>query len=293
MSPDPFVRSTFNRARRQEAYRKLARVLRDEDTQPLIPLDEVSSRLRVFEQGYVGIRPIPVGDIVGTVSRTGDFDRDFLPRRREIAERWKRVEEAHPEGEFPPIQVYEVDGRYFVVDGHHRVAVAKQRGVDFIDAEITRLRTRWPLPPDADIRRIIMAEQERIFMDESGLQRAYPEVRIEFTRPQGYIELLEQIQIHGYHLMMERGTVLSHQDVARHWYDRVYLPGIQAIGAEGLRELWPKATEPDLYLWVHQHRRELFPERRDIGFEEVARDVKEWHKPGERPQHRRGKGSRD
>jgi uncharacterized ParB-like nuclease family protein len=208
VSDKPFgPSSTFGRARRREAYKRLADVVRRRKPKPLLDLGDVGKRLRVFEQSYVGIRPIPVARIVGTLGRSGDFNRKFLPRRGEIQSRWERVERAFDQGDFPPITVFELDGSYFVVDGHHRVAVARQRGIDYIDAEISRLRTRWPLPPDADLGRIIMEEQRRQFMEDSGLERARPEVRIEFSRPQGYIELLEQIKVHGHNLMMQSGEV--------------------------------------------------------------------------------------
>jgi hypothetical protein len=242
-------------------------------------LDEVSRRLGVFQQSYVGVRPIPVDRIVGTVSRTPDFDRDFLPQSEEVRHRWRQVEFAFEDSNFPPISVYEVDGRYFVTDGHHRVAVAKQRGVDFVDAEITRLETRWKLPPDADIPRLIMAEQERMFMEESGLGRSRPEARIEFTRPHGYIELLEHIKLHGYHLIMQRGEVVPIEEAAGDWDDRVYRPMVEAIHREGLDEIWPQATEADLFLWVSQRRREMFPERGGLGVEEAVRAAKE-EQPG-------------
>ena len=260
---EPEVPSTFKKARRREAYRRLSQVAGRGDARPLLSLDEVTKRLGAFEQSYVGIRPIPVAAIVGTVSRVEDFDRDFLPKRSKIQERWRQVEQSFPDSDFPPISVYEIDGRYFVVDGHHRVAIAKQRGTEIIDAEVTRLRSRTPLPPDADIGAIIMAEQQRRFMEESGLGRARSQARIEFSRPQGYIELLEHIKIHGYHMMMERGELLSVEEIASDWYDRVYLPTVEAIHREGLSELWPKATDADLFLWVGQRRRELFPERPD------------------------------
>lgn len=276
MRSDPFFHSTFPRARRREAYRRLLRVLRRRESEPLLELDEVGRRLRAFEQTYLGVRPIPVGRIVGTVSRTSGFDREFLPQRADSETRWRRVEEQYAEGAFPPIQVYEVDGRYFLVDGHHRVAVARQLGVDYIDAEVIRLRTRFPLPEDADIGRIIMAEQERVFMDESGLERARPASRISFTRPQGYVELLEHIKVHGFHLMQERGEVLSADEVAGDWYDRVYLPGVEVIRAEGLHELFPGFTDADRYLWVAHHRRELYPESGGaIGFEDVVRRTRD------------------
>jgi hypothetical protein len=259
----PEGRSSFGKARRREAYRRLSQIAGRGRSRPLLSLDEVSRRLRAFEQTYVGVRPIRIADVVGTVSRVEDFDRDFLPKRSKIQERWRIVEGSFPEGDFPPIVVYELDGRYFVVDGHHRVAIARQRGIEFIDAEITRLRSRTKLPPDADIGAIIMAEQERRFGEESGLERARPEATIEFSRPQGYIELLEHIKIHGFHLMMERAEALSVEEIAGDWYDRVYLPTVEAIHREGLTELWPKATDADLFLWVGQRRRELFPERTD------------------------------
>jgi hypothetical protein len=267
-------RSTFDKARRQDRFRRLARFLRrnrgiDRD---LLPLDEVTRRLRLFQQSYVGVRPIPVKDIVGTVGRTRDFDREFLPRRRQVEDRWRRVERAFGDGGFPPIQVYELDGRYFVIDGHHRVAVARQQGIDFIDAEVTRLRTRLPLPPDADISQLIMLDQQRMFMEESGLARTRPEARIEFSRPQGYVELLELVKIHGYHLMQERGEVLPPEEIAADWYDRVYLPALQAIKNQGV---YPRAHEGDLFLCVYERQRDLFPERGGVGWEEAARTMKE------------------
>lgn len=280
------ARSAYERARRRRILRGLTRLVRRRAARGLLPLDEATRRLRAFEQRYVGVRPIPLDRIVGTVSRTRDFDREFLPRRR-VEERWRRVERAFPEGDFPPIQVYQLGDAYFVVDGHHRVAIARHRGMSHIDAEITLLRSRWPLPPEADLGRIILAEQEGRFMEESGLERARPEARIEFTRPQGYVELLDLIKVHGYHLMRERGEVLPADEVAGDWYDHVYLPGVEAIRREGLGELAPGATEADLFLWVYQRQREMLPERGGLPYEEVARTVRE-----ERGRRRLGRASR-
>jgi hypothetical protein len=249
-------------------------VLAKRDTQELLPLDVVTRRLRLFEQAYVGVRPIPVARIVGTTDRTRDYDREFLPRRREMGERWRRVEKLPAEA-FPPITVYQLEDAYFVVDGHHRVAIAKQRGMEYVDAEVTRLRTRFRLPPDADILHIIHHEQAGLFMEESGLERARPEARIRFSRPDGYLELLEHIKIHGYHLMLERGEVLPSHEIAAHWYDEVYLPGLDAIRAVGLAEACGDRPEGDLYLWVHQRRRQILPESGLKSMQEDARCFKE------------------
>jgi hypothetical protein len=267
-------RSTFPKARRRKAYRRIVDTIKQEDTGELLPLDEVTRRLRQFEQTYVGIQAIPVDRIVGTLDRTADYDREFLPRRRGMGERWRRVEQVGP-ASFPPIVVYELDGQYFVVDGHHRVAIAKQLGMDYIDAEVTRLRTRFPLPEGADIARIIFREQEGLFMEESGLARARPEAHIEVSRPHGYVELLEQVKVHGYHLMMERGEVLPPEEIAADWYDWVYLPVVVAMHNAGLFELYPRALEGDLFLWVQQRRRELFTELGPRSLEDDIRALRD------------------
>jgi hypothetical protein len=280
--------STFDRARRKKRLRRLAGAVRDEETRELLPLGEVTRRLGMFQQAHRGVRTIPIDAIVGTVDRSRDFDREFLPRRPEIGERWKRVEQAFPSGDFPPISVYEVDGRYFLIDGHHRVAIAKQRGMSHIDAEVIRLRTRFPLPPDADIGRIIHIEQERHFMQESGLEQSRPEARISFSHPQGYIELLEHVKIHGYHLMQEREEVLSPPEIGADWYDRVYLPGLEQIREESLFEAFPDATEGDLYLSVYERRRDMTPETGGMTFPEAARATKEAARPKRSPLSPRG-----
>ena len=272
MSWDPLP-STFEKARRKEAYRRFGRIVTGEGDRSLLTLDEVSDRLRMFEQRYVGIRPIPVDKIVGTVGRTSDFDRDFLPLRRETRERWTRIERAYPEGGFPPIIVYKLQDSYFVVDGHHRVAIAKQKKIDFIDAEVTELLTRYPIPPGADIGRIIYASQQQFFMEESGLDRARPEASIVFTRPHGFVELLELVKLHGFHVMMERNQVLPMEEISGDWYDRVYLPTISAIRSERLLEAFKSATEADLFLWVWQRRRSLFPERGGMSLEDAVRSA--------------------
>ncbi|MGH2723734.1 MAG: ParB N-terminal domain-containing protein [Actinomycetota bacterium] len=252
--------TAFDQARRRQAYRRLARAVGARGEEPLLEMDELRGRLRLFDQSYVGIEPIPVDRVVGTTSRSRDFDRDFLPRDEDVRERWRRIEQAFPRGDFPPIVVYRIGGSYFLVDGHHRVAVARHRGVEFIDAEITELRSRVPLPADADVGRLILLEQEARFMDESALERARPEGRIECSRPQGYVELIEQVRSHGYRLVQERGEVVSPEEAAGDWYDRVYLPTVEAIHRARLHADLSGAPDGDLFLWTSERRRALGPQ---------------------------------
>ena len=284
------VASTYRKARRKEAYHRLGRLVLGETPSQLVDFEDLRERLHLYQQAYLGIRPIRVDKIVGSVSRAEDFDRDFLPRTDHIRKRWMQLERAFPDSNFPPIQVYKVRDLYFVSDGHHRVGIARQRGVDFLDAEITEVSTSYDIGPDLDFRRIIHLEQERIFMEESGLGRALPEVHIEFTRPQGYLELLDLIKVHGYQLMMEQERLMSPEMIATDWYDRVYVPALDAIQEKRTREVI-HCTDGDVFLWVNQRRRETTPERGASSFEAT---VREETPPGSKPIRRsQSKASED
>ena len=287
--------TTFDRARRRSAYARLARIVGRGERRDLLPLDQAIERLRPFARRYVGIRPIPVSQVVGTDSRGADFDRDFQPRRSDVRERWRRVEQAFAEAGFPPIVVYQLGDAYFVIDGHHRVAIARGQGMEMIDAEVTELRARWHLPADADIVELIHAEQERIFMEQSGLAEARPDAHMRFSRPVGYIELLETVHLHGYHRMREAQHVLPPAEIAEDWYASVYLPTVEAIHVERLDEVCPEATDPDRFLWVWKRRRELMPEYGCQQLGEAARRATEElarERRGVRPFLRRTAGRR-
>ncbi len=265
--------SSFSKAQRKETYRRLARVVRGSEPASLLSFNDLRARLQLFEQSYAGLQTIEVARIVGTVDRSDDFDRDFLPRTPQIRERWERLERAFPTLGFPPISVYQVNDVYFVIDGNHRVALAKQKGAEFIDAEVTQIHTDIEIDENTDFEKIFYIEQARRFMQQSGLERSRPMARIDFTRPQRFDELLDVVKAHGYDLMMERGMVLEPHEVAADWYDRVYLPAVEAIRWERLLELEAGSTEGDLFLWVLQRRREHDPQEGEQSLEDAARQA--------------------
>ena len=267
------INTTFDRARRKEVYRRLAGVVRRTGGEKdLLPLERLREHVRLFEQTYVGVQPIPVAAIVGTAGRSEDFSENFLPRRDDVRERWTRIERAFPDGHFPPIVAYRVGDSYFVVDGHHRVAVAKQRKIEFIDAEITELRARFALPAGVDIGALIHAEQRQRFMEDSGLDRMAPDADIDLSAPHEYVELLELIKVHAYHLSCERNEIVPMEVAAIDFYDHIYLPTVDVIKHEGLGEAFPHKTAADLFMLVYERRRALFPERGSMELADVVRD---------------------
>ena len=90
-----------------------------------------------------------------------------------------------------------------------------------IDADVTELYARVPLPAGADMLEVVLRELERIFLEDSGLAQGRPRERIAVSRPALYLELLENIQVHGYHRMRGRGRVLENREIAADWYDAI------------------------------------------------------------------------
>src|SRR5512133_873756 len=125
----------------------------------LLPLKDATDRLRPSRRRYLGARPIEVERIIGTDSRDGDFDREFRALKPHLRERRRALAAAFPHGDFPPIAAEKLGDAYFVIDGHHRVALARQMGMATIDAEVTELVARWHLTAAADLTELVHAEQ--------------------------------------------------------------------------------------------------------------------------------------
>ena len=97
-----------------------------------------------YNRVRLGRGVVEVSEIAGSVGRSREFDRRFMPAGAS-AERWKRVDRAFRRGEeLPPVSLYEVGERYFVEDGNHRVSVARYHGAEMMEGEITEFRPRSP-----------------------------------------------------------------------------------------------------------------------------------------------------
>jgi hypothetical protein len=119
----------FEQIEAERAF-KAARRRRRQDA--LVVHDQRSLGCRT--PGRDQVREIPLARIIGTFEpgRARDFDGDFRPAER-TRRRWLSVWRADTT---PPITVMELCGAYAVVDGHHRVSVARARGAQTITAVV-------------------------------------------------------------------------------------------------------------------------------------------------------------
>jgi hypothetical protein len=134
----------FGRALRKARLRRLMLRLRGKPaasgTAP--SFDEVQGSLRAYNRVHRGIRVVDLEKIVGSVGRSKDFDRSFMPLRAAAGERWKRVDLAfYRDQVLPPVSLYKLGDTYFVEDGNHRISVARYHGIPDVEADVTEL---WP-----------------------------------------------------------------------------------------------------------------------------------------------------
>jgi nucleotide-binding universal stress UspA family protein len=258
----------FERARQRGALEHIVAQLTGRSDR-LLSFAEVSEQLHTGEGQDVGRQDIPLDAIAGSVGRYGDFTRSFLPRRESGQERWARVRAAFSRAEdIPPITVFQVGDAYFVLDGNHRVSVARSLGATHIPAFVTVVESRVPLPAGAQHDELICQAQYAAFLAETDLDDLRPEADLTATAPGHYRVLKKQIQQHLDWLRSQgEGEGAAVEAAVAGWYDEIYLPVVSVIRRRGILHYFPGRTETDLYVWIVEHRAEIAAE---LGWEVKA-----------------------
>lgn len=222
----------------------------------LLSYDEIKEKLHIGGPIYRGVQTVRVDQIAGSLNRYHEFDRVFLPASEKLAVRWQSVNRAfYQEVSLPPVVLYKVGQVYFVVDGHHRVSVARGQGQIYIDAEVRECATRVNITADIRPEDLEILGDKVHFLERTSLDTLIPEANIKLTIPDGFERMLEHIAVHRYFMGLDMQRDISEEDAVKHWYETVYMPVIQIIHDTNILKEFPDKTEGDLYLWVldHQH----------------------------------------
>jgi hypothetical protein len=245
----------FDRARRAAFIQDILAPLRNQPTD-LLPFEEVRKTLHLGSQTYLGLRQVPLDQIVGSVARYHDFSRAFRPRRKSLRERWQRALKF--QGRLPPIDVYKVGEVYFVVDGNHRVSVAREAGAQTIAAHVWEYKTRVPVESNDDLNDIFIRQEYLEFLAQSHLDVNRPEQRIVFTVPGRYRQLGEAIARHRAWLDGQHVYTVSFEEAAADWFDTIYMPMEKVIRAQNALAEFPGRTAADLVAYILRYRGELY-----------------------------------
>lgn len=237
----------------------------------LLPYDQVKEKLHIGGPIHRGVRTVEIARIVGSVNRYMEFDHAFLPLNNRLANRWQSVDRAFYEDiSLPPVVLYKVGEVYFVVDGHHRVSVARQQGQEFIEAEVRECHVKVPVEPDLRPEDLEVLGARVEFLERTGLDRLRPDAVVEVTIPDGYSRILEHIAVHRYFMGLDEHRDISDEEAVTHWYDTVYLPIVEVIRERGILKEFPGRTEGDLYVWILDHQHYLFNHGQDLSPPDVA-----------------------
>jgi hypothetical protein len=262
----------YSRVRRGAWWRDVLAKFAGRSNQ-LLSYQQVKDALQLGGPIYRGVRQVPVAQIVGSVDRYRDFDEVFMPAQDRTAQRWKNVARAYYQDiDLPPVRLYKVGEAYFVLDGHHRVSVAREQGVAFIDAEVQEVVSRVPVGADVRSEDLRVLHEYRRFLDRTHLDQLRPDQRIRFTIAGGYDRLLEHIAMHRVFMQLEAQREVSEADAVTHWYDAVYVPLIATIREHDALQEFPGRTESDLYLWIVEHLHFLRETAQDVSIDEAVDD---------------------
>lgn len=224
----------------------------------LLSFEDVSRQLKARQGNRKELLEIPLDGIVGSVGRYKDFDRNFLPTQDSDRSRWTRVRLAveSPLG-VPPIEVYQIGEMYFVLDGNHRVSIARQSGQKSIQGYVTKFHTPVDIRPDDDMNAVILKAEYAYFLEKTHLDQLFPDLSFKVTAPGRFQDLYEHIDVHRYYMGLERQDDVPYEEAVESWVESVYLPVIRAIRRGGILRDFPDRTETDLYLWLLRHRSQL------------------------------------
>lgn len=208
--------------------------------------------------------PVEIRRIVGSVSapKVAELTADFLGRHGgENAPRYRSVHDAmQADVPLPPIELYALRGKYYVVDGHHRVAAARALGYLYLDA----LVHEFLLPATSDANRL---HNERLHFERlTGLGD------IVLTATGQYRKLLNQMREHQFFLGAN-GQATTLKLAAADWRDYVYGPIVERLATGAAPTHFPGRTLADLYVylcdykWVRSQNKGM-----DIGFPKALAD---------------------
>ena len=131
-----------------------------------------------------------------------------------------------------PIDLYKLGYGYYVLDGHRRVAAAKELGQDDIEANLTEF------VPVND------PEAQRSFGARRAFERATGLTRIGTSKPDTYGQLQALIAAWNRRHMPET----ARREAAERWYAKVFRPQAKRIRALRLNRSFPGDRTADIFV---------------------------------------------
>jgi hypothetical protein len=164
-----------------------------------------------------------------------------------VRTRWERIAEARRRGEaMPPIDVYRLGELHFVVDGHHRVSVARAMGDTEIEAHVIDVLTKLDPGKELTQRDLPLKQHERVFHERVPLPPAY-RARIELNDEWRYAQLATLVEAWGFRASHAADRLLPRPEMARAWFEEEYEPVVKVLDEA---DIGGPGTETERYLRI-------------------------------------------
>jgi nucleotide-binding universal stress UspA family protein len=240
------IRGRVPRALRQNVADEVARrtdcpvvIVQPDRSATRVPVtrsfDEDAARWGPLARWHLGVRAVPIARVIGSVGRAGEIQAGVDLRGSKLIanarrQRYNSVLKAMRRGDaLPAIELYKLGSGYYVVDGNHRIAAAKELGQTEIDADVAEF-----VPLDD-------ATAQRVFAERRAFERQTGLLDIDSAHyPGTYPRLQELVEDYVAELdphLREEGP--------RRWQHRVYQPLVQAILCQGLHRRYPSKQVAD------------------------------------------------
>jgi nucleotide-binding universal stress UspA family protein len=195
---------------------------------------EDAERAGSLMQRNLGIRTIQIARIVGSVDRCKELGLDFRPpqkrRRKHDEDRLNHLRRASESNvALPAIDVYKLGFGYYVLDGHHRVALAMENGQVEIDANVVEY-----LP-------VTDEQAPKRYAARRSFERATRLTEVGAARPESYTILRETIEQYRTQQGLDDLSI-----AAQRWFAEVFRPLWQTIRARELTAVFPGERAADL-----------------------------------------------
>ncbi len=249
----------------------------------ILSLKELTSFVKPSNETYLGIKDIEVSKIVGTTNRSNDFSKGFYPVHKWMVDRWEKVKKLLLDDKIEEsIKVFQYGGYYFVDDGNHRVSVAKCNGIEFLTAEVTRLKINVKLCRNMSRRKI------GSFVEKEGLQGriavfdviADDDFFVNRAITWGKIEK-SIFDGHKKWFIQKNSYTPDNETLIQSWVVELYETTMEFIKKHHLASLTPGLYETDIFcelmdLWEARGGDIWFPEIYDLYVKKLRR--KYWWK---------------
>jgi len=254
----------------------------------LVDFSSIEKSIQEYTLKDRGIEAIPIDKIIGSLGRYLDFSETLLPTRTDGSSRYGYIKSLmEKEINLEPIRVYQVLDNYFIIDGHHRVSVAKNEfKAKYIDAEVTEIKFNYKLSKDKkytfdseSTKRFLIKLEEDTFQHTTFLNNEILIHPLKVTELKSFAilhqEILDFKKNYNNGELSKKSIIFS----SYKWYAERFLPAVKLIEKENILSKFEDRTFTDLYVWIQRHKYFLSQQAgHDVGFDFTAHDFMEKYK---------------